>query len=109
MIVSGYSGGFQFARFLRADFTQGNAYFHSELAHFADDLQHALKFFGTVAHAAPGRAHAKPAGALRASAPGRGQNIFDRQQFFALDTRQIMSRLRAVSAVFTASASLDAE
>src|SRR5262245_14096599 len=109
MIVSGHSCGFEFTRFHRTDFTQSNAHLHPELAHFTDNLQHALKFFGTVAQAAPGRAHAKPAGALRASAPGRGQNIFDRQQFFALDTRRIMSRLRAVSAVFTASASLDAE
>ena len=33
------------ARFRRTDFTQGNAHLHPELAYFADDLQHALKFF----------------------------------------------------------------
>jgi hypothetical protein len=41
--------------------------------------------------------------------PRRGHHIFDWQEFFALDARRIMSRLCAVSAIFTAAASFDTQ
>ena len=76
MIVRGNAGGFQFARFHRTDFTERDADFHPELAHFPHDLEDALKFFRAIAHAAPGRTHAKPGRALRARSPGCGEDIF---------------------------------
>jgi hypothetical protein len=64
MIVGCDSGGFKFARFHGTDFAERHAYFRAELAHFPNNLQHALKFFRTIAHAAPGCAHAKSGRAL---------------------------------------------
>src|SRR5882724_5267332 len=53
VIVSGHSCGFEFARFQGSDFTERDTKFHTQLAHLANDLKHAVKFFRTVAHAAP--------------------------------------------------------
>ena len=47
MIVSGHSCCFQFARLQRSDFTERDTNFHTQLAHLANDLKHAVKFFRT--------------------------------------------------------------
>jgi hypothetical protein len=64
MVVGRNAGSFKFARLHGTDFSESNAYLHPELAYFPDDLQHALKFFRTIAYAAPSRTHAKPRRAL---------------------------------------------
>jgi len=109
VIISGDSRGFEFPRFYEPDLTQRDANFHAELAHFMNDLQDALEFVRTVSDTAPRRAHAKSRRALCTRAPGRGHDMLKRQQIFAFDAGRIMSRLCALSAIFAASASLDAE
>ena len=59
MIVSGDASGLEFCRFLIADFTEGNAHFHAELADLAHGFENALEFIAAIAHTAPGCAHAK--------------------------------------------------
>ena len=79
MIVGGNAGRLEFARFGRADFAKCDTNFHPERADFANDFQDALEFFGAVAHAAPGGAHAKPGRALRARTFCHIDNLLDRQ------------------------------
>ena len=109
MVVGRNASGFEFARFHGPDFSESNAHLHPELAYFPNDLQHALKLFRAIAHAAPGRAHAKPGRALCARPVCRNHDLFQRQQFFALEPGGIMSGLRTISAIFAASAGLDAK
>jgi len=70
VIVRVTSCGFEFARFQGSDFTERDTNFHPQLAHLANDLKHAIKFFRTVAHAAPRCAHAKARRAMRTCAAG---------------------------------------
>ena len=79
VIVGGHTGGFELTRFCRADLAECDAHFHAEPADFAHDLEHALKFFGALAHATPCRAHAKAGRALRPRPFGNIDNALDRQ------------------------------
>src|SRR4029077_1038700 len=60
MVVGRHASGFKFACLHGTNFSESNAHLHPELAYFPNDLQHALKLFRAIAHAAPGRTHAKP-------------------------------------------------
>ncbi len=109
VIVSGHPGGAEFARFDRTDLAERDANFHAELADFAHGLEHLLKLRCAIAHAFPGRAHAEASSALCACAFRGSENVGKREQIFALQTGRVMRTLRAVAAIFAATAGLDAE
>src|SRR5205085_2601348 len=104
-----YAGGLEFRRFVVADFTEGNADFHAELADFAHDFEHALEFLSAVVYSAPGCPHAKTCRSLCPRLFGSRSNPLQRKQIFAFDAGSVMGTLRAISAILAASTGLDAK
>ena len=109
MIISGDAGSFEFHGFPVADLTKRHTDFHPELTDFAHNFEDAIELFTVVAHAPPGRAHAKSRRTLCARVFRGRQNLIKRHQIFPVDPGRVMGALGAIGAIFAASSRLYTE
>ena len=105
MVVVIQPGFSQLARLFLGQLAQGHAGLQAKLAHAFDhfqDVGHIL-----VGRVLPGRAHAKAGCANGFGGDGFIQDLLDFQQLFLVQPGVVVTRLRAVLAVFRAGTSLD--
>ena len=109
MVVGGHAGCLELHGFREPELPEGDANLHAQLGNFPHDVKHLLEFRVAAAYAAPGRPHAKTRRAVLPGRFGRGQYLIGLQQPLRLDSRLIMSALRAIAAVLAAAAGFDAQ
>ena len=108
VIVRGQSSVCERVRLVLGEHSQRAARLQAERAHAAHHLEHVVEG-RPVLDLAPRRPHAEARRSLRPRAPRRLQHLVDGQRALGTDRGAVMGRLRAVGAVFRASAGLHVE
>ena len=108
MVVGRNPGSLELTGGTRCQLPERDANFQFELAHRPNDIENSRKLPGPFADTFPGGPHAKTRRTTGFGAPRNRQDFIATEEFFRFNSGVIPGTLRAVRAIFTASAGLQA-